>query len=118
MNEYFENLARAYNKELKGSDNPTISSIVNIIDEQIYLLSRLKRSKVVGYLISLKECVKNTLYDKKTPSARILPQEGGVNRILNLELELLTILDGLEGDFNTVFLYENRALSLICYLIK
>ncbi len=117
MEEYFENLARAYHMELSGSENPIVHNIIGIIDEQIYLLSRLKRNKIVGYILSLKECVKGTLNDKKTPSMRTLPQEGGINRIINLELELLTLLDTLDGDYARVREYENRTLCLLGYLV-
>lgn len=115
-----ENLARAYNKSLKGTENPTVSAIIDIVNEQIYLLSRLSIcSRVVGYILSLKECVKNELVKNETPSRRNLPKEGGLNRIINLELELLTLLDSLEDvTLTKVREYENRALSLLCYLGK
>ncbi len=117
MEDYFEGLARAYHKELSGAENPTVNNILGIIDEQIYLLSRLKRNKIVGYILSLKECVKSALNDKKTPSMRTLPQEGGINRIVSLELELLTLLDALDGDYARAREYENRTLSLLGYLV-
>ncbi|MBQ8178042.1 MAG: hypothetical protein IJ033_02500 [Clostridia bacterium] len=120
MENYLENLARAYNENLHGSENPTLSQMESIINEQIYLLSRLPQgNKIVGYLLSLKECTKNIISKNKKPSPRHLPREGGINRIIGLELELLTLLDNvLDDGLDKVREYENRALSLLCYLGK
>ncbi len=120
MENYIENLARAYNKTIHGSENPTVSQMEDLINEQIYLLSRLPQgNKIIGYLISLKECTKNLLSENKNPSPRRLPKEGGINRIIGLELELLTLLDGIHDDsLSKVREYENRTLALLCYLGK
>ncbi|MBR3685619.1 MAG: hypothetical protein IKL86_05050 [Clostridia bacterium] len=119
MENYLENLARAYNQSLYGNENPTLNQMVDIINEQIYLLSRLpKGNKIVGYILSLKECSKNLVLDNKKPSPRHLPKEGGIAKILSLQLELLTILDGLDDSFNKVREFENRALALLCYIGK
>lgn len=118
--DYLENLARAYNKELTGAEDPNKARVVGVVNEQIYLLSRLNYGrKIVGYIISTKECVKGLLTQKETPSRRVLPREGDINRIISLELELLTLLDSVEGEWvKKVLEYENRVLSLLCYLVK
>ena len=118
--DYMEELARAYNKELRGAENPEIEGAVNLVNEQIYLLSRLNSGrKIVGYILSIKEYVKSTLGHNKTPSRRTLPREGDIARIISLELELLSILDNLKEPFIPKILeYENRVLALLCYLGK
>ena len=118
--DYMETLARAYNKELKGSERPEIERAIDIVNEQIYLLSRLNSGrKIVGYVISTKECVKNLLGKKEAPSRRLLPREGDVSKIISLELELFSLLDTLgENVVPKVLEYENRVLSLLCYLGK
>ena len=121
MNEKdMEALARAYNMELRGAESPTTQAVLDILNEQIYLLTRLSYARnIVGYVISLKECVKELLQGIKKPSRRVLPREGGANRILNLEFELLTILDELSvPNLQKILEYENRALCLICHLVK
>lgn len=121
MNEdYMESLARAYNVKLNGSEHPLITQIIDILNEQIYLLSRLSHArKVVGYVISLQECVKGMLTENKNPSPRHLPREGDTSKILALQIELFTLLDQLDHPkINKIQEYENRALSLICYLGK
>ena len=119
-NNDLETLARAYNAELMGAEEPNVQQALNIINEQIYLLSRLSYGRnIVGYIISAKECVKELISSVKKPSRRSLPREGGINRALNLELELLTILDGLNlPNIQKVLEYENRSLCLICHLAK
>lgn len=118
--EYLESLAKAYNKQLYGEEVPLLTQSIEIINEQIYLLSRLnQKSKIVGYVISLKECVKNLINPKEKPSRRTIPKEGGINRIINLELELLCLLDDInEPNTSKILEYENRALALLCYLVK
>lgn len=113
-----EALARAYKEKLEGDANPLFHALTDIINEQIYLLSRLKRGKLVGYLISLKECCKSLVSDNKKPSQRVLPREGGVGRILSLELELFALLDGEEGVTPKLLDYENRFTALLGFLLK
>ena len=119
-NNDLETLARAYNMELRGAEEPNIQEVLTLINEQIYLLSRLSYGRnIVGYIISTKECVKELISSVKTPSRRSLPREGGINRVLGLELELLSVLDGLSSpNIQKILEYENRALCLICHLAK
>ena len=56
---------------------------------------------------------------KEAPSRRLLPREGDVSKIISLELELFSLLDTLgENVVPKVLEYENRVLSLLCYLGK
>ena len=114
--DYMENLARAYNLKLNGSEHPLVTQIIDILNEQIYLLSRLSHArKVVGYVISLK----GMLTENKNPSPRHLPRERETSKILALQIELFTLLDQLDHPkINKILEYENRALSFICYLGK
>ena len=116
--EYMESLARAYREKLEGSSNPLSQALTDVINEQIYLLSRLKKGKLVGYLISLKECCRSLVSDNKKPSQRALPREGGIGRILSLELELFALLDSEEGVNPKLLEYENRFTALLGFLLK
>lgn len=113
-----ESLARAYREKLEGNSNPLSQALTDVINEQIYLLSRLKRGKLVGYLISLKECCRAIVSDNKKPSQRALPGEGGISRILSLELELFALLDSEEGVNPKLLEYENRFTALLGFLLK
>lgn len=114
-----QELARAYNQKLQGSFQPLCDGVLDIINRQITILYRLSGGKVLNYVIALKECVKSLLNDNQKPSPRILPREGGINRVLALELELFALLDGEDNPlFYKIKDYENRVLSLLCYLAK
>ena len=115
--DYIESLARAYNQKLKGSVDPVKEAVVDLINEQIYLLSRLKGCKLVSYLISLKECTKGLIIGEEKPSPRVLPREGGIGKILSLELELFALLDGESGEpYSKILDYENRFIALLAFL--
>ena len=81
------------------------------------------RKKVVSYLISLKECSLNRLTllagDKKIPSYHYYRKEGGLNRIIDLQIELFIALDTLSSSNKVageLIDYENRFTALLANL--
>ena len=120
-----ESLAREYKRKLEGSELPEATSAVDIVYEQIGILNALNtpRKKVVSYLISLKECSLNRLTllagDKKIPSYRYYRKEGGLNRIIDLQIELFIALDTLISSnkvASELIDYENRFTALLANL--
>ena len=117
-----ESLAREYKKKLEGSESPEASSAIDIIHEQLCILNAINtpRKKVISYLVSLKEYTLNRLSmlgeNKKIPSCRLSRKEGGLNKIVDLQIELFMLLDILNlsgGVPSQLMEYENRFTALL-----
>ncbi|MBO7156139.1 MAG: hypothetical protein J6V83_01910 [Clostridia bacterium] len=122
MENYMESLAREYKKKLEGSESPEASSAIDIIHEQLCILNAINtpRKKVISYLVSLKEYTLNRLSmlgeNKKIPSCRLSRKEGGLNKIVDLQIELFMLLDTLNlsgGVPSQLMEYENRFTALL-----
>ena len=122
MENYMESLAREYKKKLEGSESPEASSAIDIIHEQLCILNAINtpRKKVISYLVSLKEYTLNRLSmlgeNKKIPSCRLSRKEGGLNKIVDLQIELFMLLDILNlsgGVPSQLMEYENRFTALL-----
>ena len=117
-----ESLAREYKKKLEGSELPEVSSAIDILHEQLCILNAINtpRKKVISYLVSLKEYTLNRLSmlgeNKKIPSCRLSRKEGGLNKIVDLQIELFMLLDTLNlsgGVPSQLMEYENRFTALL-----
>lgn len=101
---YMETLAKAYNEKLRGSGDPAVTAAAAIAEEQLLILETLNpaRRKLVSYLRSLKQSVYSALSALagagKIPSYRSWQPQGGLGRILELEIELFVALDTLRAD--------------------
>lgn len=105
---YMETLAKAYNEKLRGSGDPAVTAAAAIAEEQLLILETLNpaRRKLVSYLRSLKQSVYSALSALagagKIPSYRSWQPQGGLGRILELEIELFVALDTLRADTGNV----------------
>lgn len=125
-NDYMENLARAYNQRLRGSQNPEITASIDNLRQQISLLSGspYARRKAVAYAIALKESsvrmLRNLDSDKTVTSYRFYEGcsggSGVLARVNDLEVELFILLDTLisdDTDVSAVIDTEVRATALL-----
>lgn len=106
--QYIEKLARAYNEKLRGTACPEYSDARYLAEEQLGILERMNSpAPIIRYLKSLKRAVVDEL---RSPEGRNIPTDklpsgrGGVERLLNLEIELFIALDTLAASGRDVSL--------------
>lgn len=134
--DYMENLAREYNAALRNSGESTeslISSAEEIIERQLAIINTLlfcgRESETLSYLESLKQTSLRDLRallgdtnDVPSVAGRLRQSDrrAVASRLVNLQIELFTILDLLKkkgSEVDTVISRENRAMAFIAALI-
>lgn len=125
MNEnYMEDLARAYNEKLKGAKDPAAATAATVAEEQLAILETLNpmRKRLLSYLRSLKNTSFAALSalagTRRIPSYRSLQPQGGLNRLIDLEIELFIALDTLradseEAEYDKLIALETRFSALL-----
>lgn len=125
MNEnYMEELARAYNEKLRGVKDPAALTAATVAEEQLAILETLNpvRKRLLSYLRSLKHASFAALTalagTRRIPSYRSLQPQGGLNRLIDLEIELFIALDTLRADsdnaeYDKLLVLETRFSALL-----
>ena len=125
MNEnYMEELARAYNEKLRGVKDPAALTAATVAEEQLAILETLNpvRKRLLSYLRSLKHASFAALTalagTRRIPSYRSLQPQGGLNRLIDLEIELFIALDTLRADsdnaeYDKLLALETRFSALL-----
>lgn len=125
MNEnYMEDLARAYNEKLRGVKDPAALTAATVAEEQLAILETLNpvRKRLLSYLRSLKHASFAALTalagTRRIPSYRSLQPQGGLNRLIDLEIELFIALDTLRADsdnaeYDKLLVLETRFSALL-----